>query len=118
MIKIRIVEIQPPPYFQAAAPARIERNGPSIHILLVFADHSTMKLCYAAPAAFCSCLAFPCGLKLNGPSRTQRMKWLLHVIGTVLKIFSPVRKKDANTRGSRAGLSVKLPFHGILFKEF
>jgi hypothetical protein len=33
-MKIRMVEIQPPPNFHAAAPASIPLNGPCIHILL------------------------------------------------------------------------------------
>src|SRR6266550_647177 len=61
MIKIRIVEIQPPPYFHAAAPARIERNGPSIPVLLVSAGRSTMNSVTPRLRPFAPAWPYPCG---------------------------------------------------------
>ena len=57
MMKIRIVEIQPPPNFQAAAPASMLRNGPSIFFLPGFVGSCvrslTLLIPYALIAAFC-----------------------------------------------------------------
>ncbi len=57
MMKIRIVEIHPPPNFQAAAPASSPRNGPSISYPPILPS-SFARIYYADFAARCSCLAF------------------------------------------------------------
>ena len=70
MMKIRIVEMHPPPNFHAAAPAKIPRRGPSISILLDITVIALKRPCLASslPEGDCQAPQFHLCLALSEPS--------------------------------------------------